>query len=213
MIPADRRTNQLQLYMLVHLPADFFMDMEDTFKPGSIVGETPELIELVTLHNTTIIDIEEPAFASPSHAVLIRLTKMNLQANDEFLSFAIKIHLRYPKPVEDHDDEGAFRKVMLPAPMLVAGCMEWHQTSNRNDTKQHPTTTTTTTVTNFQLSPWSTTKFIISGQQHTPMLVTWVAAGHARDLLPVLCITLVVAVTGAVIMMRDILRVAKCDNI
>ncbi|GAX17537.1 hypothetical protein FisN_18Lu188 [Fistulifera solaris] len=98
---ADRDLKSLDI--LVHLPADVFINREDA------VAKTlhTQLIDIVT---TDSIDLEEPTFVSPAHAVVLRFGDTRLDA-----SFSLKLHLRYPQPLEDGD----FRRIVLPPSLGV----------------------------------------------------------------------------------------------
>jgi hypothetical protein len=93
---ADRDLKSLDI--LVHLPADVFINREDAVANNLHT----QLVDIVT---TTPIDLEEPTFVSPAHAVILQLGYTRKDA-----SFSLKLHLRYPQPLETGD----FRRIVLP---------------------------------------------------------------------------------------------------
>ncbi len=91
------------LDILVHLPADVFINRED-----AVVNKLhTQLIDIVT---TKPIDLEEPTFVSLAHAVVLRLGDTRQDA-----SFSLKLHLRYPQPLKTGD----YRRIVLPSSLGV----------------------------------------------------------------------------------------------
>jgi hypothetical protein len=97
--------------MLLVLTEDFFVDIEHLI-------ETPCKGDFqschVTIHSTEIIDMEEPAFVSPQHAVRLEVLWHTPLSMEPSLSFALSIHARYPKPIR-----GGYVVAKLPAPILL----------------------------------------------------------------------------------------------
>ena len=96
------------LDVLIHLPADVFVNKEDSFAHSV----NTEMIEMLT---TEVIDLEEPTFASPPHALVLRLGETR-----HYSSFSLKLHLRYPIPLESGD----FRRIMLPPALAISATGE-----------------------------------------------------------------------------------------
>lgn len=96
------------LNVLIHLPADVFVNKEDAFAHGF----NTQLIEILT---TDTIDLEEPTFASPPHALVLRLGDTRQDA-----SFSLKLHLRYPIPLVTGD----FRRILLTPALSIFATVE-----------------------------------------------------------------------------------------
>lgn len=103
---ANRELKSLDV--LIHLPADVFVNKEDAFAHNHY----RQLIEIIT---TDAIDLEEPTFASPPHALVLRLGDTRQDA-----SFSLKLHLRYPEPLVTGD----FRRVVLPPALGIFATVE-----------------------------------------------------------------------------------------
>jgi PIG-X / PBN1 len=126
---------------LLLIPSDMFMDAEDAFDQhqwkvhlvDSMDGltTTSSLAHPVqgnyslTLHSHKVMDIEQPAFASPQHAVMVHLNwnATTLLAKDDdvpshfVLRFATKLHLRYPAP----NVLSKYTPVVLMPPLWMQG--------------------------------------------------------------------------------------------
>lgn len=175
----------VSLYMLMYLPADLFVNVEDMFRVDSVHVN----VTLVPTESI-IIDQEEPAFVSPPHALLIHVQAYHVQKNVAVvLDFFTKLHVRYPRSLVATNAAavGNFRRVVFPQPELVAATV-WNEEDQFVQRVR----------TNGQ------------GRQQHPLQL-WVAAGHDDHYTVTLFTTLAVAVTGAIVMLRDIRATAVWD--
>ena len=139
------------------------------------------VVQLVPMKE--VIDQEEPVFVSFPHGLLVEVT-VEHSATFAFATFefATKLHVRYPLPFSNQETGSTFRLAILPPPLLLS--------ATRNDTNA---------------------PIRIFGNNEQPPLLLWVAAGHQDDYQLTLGITLLVALGGAILMLRDISRVAKWE--
>lgn len=118
---------ELEAFFLILVPKDMFMDAEDAFgehrwKVQGLLGDYNHTLEL---RSDQVIDIEQPSFGSPQHAVVVRL---HLQAPKNAasialnISFSTKIHLRYPSPVGHASS--LYQPVVLIPPVLMGGTLK-----------------------------------------------------------------------------------------
>lgn len=104
--PFDEPYN-ISLDLLIHLPSDLFVNMEDAI--------TCRHIQNCQISWMGLIDQEEPTFASPSHAFLIHIQE-HVESPSETFTVTTKVHLRYAPPQEDSD----FWPILIPPPVLLA---------------------------------------------------------------------------------------------
>ena len=116
---------QLKASFLLLVPTDFFMDAEDAFEDYLHLyssGATTLQYEF-SLHSDRTIDIEQPSFSSPQHAVVIQLHwdgSIPPTAEELVMGFSTKIHLRYPSPVVDLSSLQHVPIQLMP-PILLEG--------------------------------------------------------------------------------------------
>jgi hypothetical protein len=188
----------LDMWILLHLPSDVFVNVQDAFEVP-LEDKLNLRTSLVTVKGA-LIDEEQPEFASPSHAVLLRVQAdvplgENGLSRQKSLAFTTKIHLRYPSPTSGGD---SFSRIVMLAPTIVSG------TIRRSEA--------TGSVLYQWKSPTSDTKSMHRFAPPPPLLVTWMSAGHCEDLPWVTVVTLLVAVLGSIVMWREISRIADWDR-
>jgi hypothetical protein len=94
--PANVQTS----FVFLTIPDSMFVDLDDAF----------EGIDNVRIHAASVCDIEQPAFVSGQHVIVLELS-----VNDSpTLEFSSKLHLRYPYPSRSYKQE-----VFLPEPQLL----------------------------------------------------------------------------------------------
>jgi len=139
------------------------------------------VVQLVPMKE--VVDQEEPVFVSPPHGLLVEVTVEHSATLDlATFEFVTKLHVRYPLPFSNQEKGSTFRLAILPPPLLLS--------ATRNDTNA---------------------PIRIFGNNEQPPLLLWVAAGHQDDYPLMLGITLLVALGGAILMLRDISRVAEWE--
>lgn len=89
-------------FIFLTVPHDMFVDLDDAYEP-------PGDNTILRVHAAGVCDIEQPAFASGQHAIVLELEQ---DANP--LSFASKFHVRYPYPSPTYS-----QYVHLPEPQLL----------------------------------------------------------------------------------------------
>lgn len=193
----------ISLYFLFYLPPDWFINVEDAFedsKGGPAGGSHIKHISLVTVEGT-IINEEEPSFASSAHAVIIKVdisVSSRGRPSPIGLSFRTKVHLRYPKP----QSVKAYHPVWLLSPIFVAGNVQTMTESgmlkslsvipNERESLSQPSLS----ATEF--------KYVLP-----QVLVTSVATGWEQDTWVVVLISLLVSIFGATVMLRDLARITR----
>ena len=189
---------RLEFLIKVFLPQGLFVNIEDALERVTVTVEDEGTADSVTatmeaslvlVSNDTVIDEEQPSFASSSHAVYIAL-EGDVQVTgarsvsetprpvDVFFEFATKVHVRYPQPT------GGWVPITLLAPTLV-GTRIFLLEKREGECGW----------TSLGLDHYS-----------QPPLTTFTAAGSLDDLVPVTSVTLLVALVGTVIMFRDIAK-------
>jgi hypothetical protein len=206
------------VYLLLVLPEDFFMDMDDPVVGGAVqdCGNSAWCLGGCIIHyylvEHDLVDIEQPAFDSPQHVVGIKLSfehQLLLQddtkdSSSSFLSlqFTTKIHTRYPVPVGEgsHRESTSFssrrKSIGLPAPLVVGGNWQVRKTEEDLDP----------IVWFLQEAEVATES---AGNQQ--WLSTTVAAGSHGDYPWVILGTLMCSLIGAALTMRDLALVSIWD--
>jgi hypothetical protein len=192
---------ELELWILLHLPSDVFVNVNDAFEappPQPLKGQDWDLRASVVTVQGERIDEEQPEFASRSHAVLLRVRAELLPADygsaaRRSLAFATKVHLRYPRPASSGAEP--FCRVVMLAPTIVAG------TATRRAGKGPSQTV-------YRWKPQLSDSHSKRRLAAPPLLATRVAAGRGGDLPWVALLTLAAALAGGAAMLRDISRVA-----
>jgi hypothetical protein len=194
---------ELELWILLHLPSDVFVNVNDAFEappPQPLKGQDWDLRASVVTVQGERIDEEQPEFASRSHAVLLRVRAELLPADRDSsptaprsLAFATKVHLRYPRPASSGAEP--FCRVVVPAPAIVAGTATKRAGKGPSQTVYRW---------KHRLSDSHSKRRLAA----PPLLATRVAAGRGGDLPWVALLTLAAALAGGAAMLRDISRVA-----
>ena len=110
---------QASLTMLVFVTEHFFVDIDDPLLSSHDGG-------VATLVSRERIDIEQPAFVSPQHVIMVQVTMDDGRCNETTTySFATKLHVRYPPlTTTGHFD------IVFPAPLLRSGWLAMSQQQN-----------------------------------------------------------------------------------
>jgi len=195
-------TAKIAMIMALQIPPDLFVNVEDLFR-FETHGISAELVPM----ESVIIDQEEPAFVSPPHLLLVVVTvdlsaaEILTAAAPSTFEFVTMLHVRYPLPFSTNET-AAFRLVVLPPPQLLTATLDW------DDRDPHSLVMKMYEQVRILNSPSNSAP----QQQHNRRLLSlWVAAGHQADYEFTLGVTLLTAVVGAIIMLRDISRVARWD--
>lgn len=173
---ADDDCAGLELYVLLHLPSDLFVNTQD-----AIEGPKGWNISLLL---TDEMDEEEPQFVSRPHAVVVRLSGGNIETTSSaiHMDWITKVHVRYPTPL---NDEGDYSRIVMLPPVLVAGrCVKREEGSNDSY---------------LILEPQG-----LDHQDYPPPLIGWVAAGKTQDFPLVVTVTVLATLLGTVILWRNI---------
>jgi hypothetical protein len=94
--PANLQTG----FVFLTIPYSMFVDLDDAFQG----------IDNVRIHAASVCDIEQPAFVSGQHVLVLELS-----VNDtSTLEFSTKLHLRYPYPSRSYEQQA-----FLPEPQLL----------------------------------------------------------------------------------------------
>jgi PIG-X / PBN1 len=205
------------LYLLLVLPEDFFMDMDDPVVGGAVQDCGNSVLGLggCTIHyflvEHDLVDIEQPAFDSPQHVVGIKLSFQHpllLQddakdSSSSFLSlqFTTKIHTRYPVPVgggfhqESTSSLARRKRIGLPAPGIIGG--NWQVRKKDLD----------------PIVVWflQEAEVVADSAANQQWLSTTVAAGSDGDYPWVILGTLMCCLIGAALTMRDLALVSIWD--
>jgi hypothetical protein len=191
---------ELELWILLHLPSDVFVNVHDAFEvPLPPKGRDWDLRASVVTVQGDRIDEEQPEFASRSHAVLVRVQAELLPADRDSsptaprsLAFATKVHLRYPRPASSGAEP--FCRVVVLAPAIVGGTL---QRAGKGPSQ-----------TVYRWKPQLSDSHSNRRLAAPPLLATRAAAGRGGDLPWVALLTLAAALAGGAAMLRDISRVA-----
>jgi hypothetical protein len=188
---ADSDENQsiyeFSVDVMMHISSDAYINLEDAI--GADVHLTSKGQNLLDNHNNRVkidlvtppgstINIEEPAFASPQHTVLMRITGQVESVTNIVLSYKSHLDLRYPLPIGR--SSGNYRQIHILPPTLVhaqvngSAVQEWRRSS-----------------------PWP----------QEPTLSTFVSCGRILDLWYVLGTSVLVSLVGASIMLLDVMRI------
>jgi hypothetical protein len=179
-----------------------------------------------TVDTALVIDQEEPAFASPSQLVLCRLTGPlavapvifdspvhdesngggqgrpdSLSATTIELTWDTHLHVRYPLPIQNNnnnqDSQHYYSQLTFMPPMIVAGGIFYSETSHSftlaSANSADADSANGTVAVPFWMFP-----------RQAP-LTLWVAAGHQDDFGPVFVLTLLAALFGTVVLLRDMM--------
>jgi len=112
---------EVSLYMVIHLPADLFVNVEDIFRLDS------EAVNVSLVPSPVIIDQEEPVFISPRpHALLVHI-KLRAETSMAF-NIVTQLHVRYPLTFAEGTNAGKMLRRMIVPPPDVRG-----QTSSSNN--------------------------------------------------------------------------------
>lgn len=162
---------ELDLYILLQIPSDMFIVTED-----AIEHDTKYTFEIIT---NGPLDEEEPAFASPPHAVFIHLEGY---LKEEEFEFTTKLHMRYPQPLKG---DAFYNRIVMLSPTLIAGLVIDMNTDEEL----------------WQLEPQG-----IDLVELAAPMVTWAAAGTESDYKPIVSATLALFVIGGMLTLFSILR-------
>jgi PIG-X / PBN1 len=185
---------QVSLYLLIHLPSDLFVNVEDLFLYSNDAATTAASWNVTLVPPLTVIDQEEPAFVSPAHALLVRVSaRLGDDSSREWMppprytmQFVTKLHVRYPKPFAAAYNKSAnFRRVMLPQPELLTGAVIRHHSTGMEMFNIH-------------------VQACLPSSTFLYPLELWIAAGHQYQYAFVWWMTLLVAIAGALVMLKDI---------
>jgi hypothetical protein len=241
--------NNISLYMLLHIPSDLYLNVEDCFRwekqqdrftshradgtnhrnsSSSSSSSHMQIVDITVVPNAIphyVIDQEEPAFASPSHAILVHIQLLftvhddHQQQHQDHLpptvltvEFATKLHVRYPptwappsppRNVFDphyHHHHHNFRSVIIPPPILVSGTIVPTSLDDDDDDTNHDRSRPILP----RRIPYDPlvlpAKAIVAPQ----LLQLWVAPGHQSHFLYVVWVTITVAMIGSIRMLQDI---------
>ena len=192
--------------MVLQIPSGLFVNVEDLFRMET-AGALLSVVELIGPMER-MIDQEEPAFVSPSHGLLVQITlEIPPTAIVVVAEFVTLLHVRYPLPIpRDDPNASSFRLVVVPPPRLLDGRVLHHHHDDENDSSDRPDESVRITLSRQgRDSPCET-------EDSRPRLLSlWVAAGREEDYMFTLGVTLLVALLGAMVMLRDISQLAQWD--
>jgi hypothetical protein len=179
--PPETSSYQASFYMMVFVTEHFFIDVDDSF-----VSSQENVIP--SLHSRERIDIEQPAFVSPQHVVIVNVDANGMCKNDSqqesYVAFATKLHVRYP-PLTGT----GHLHVSFPAPLLYSGYLV--------------DTTTPSTTLQGQNYTLSTSDF----RWQSPISVQ-VATGFQDDYLLVGIVTILASLVGSFFLLRNMSKVS-----
>jgi len=161
--------------------------------------------ELAALSRGTVVDIEQPSFASQQHVLAIEVSfellfslltpsgkDIDQKVSNVELGFASNLHLRYPPPTSCAKDDSPGRSrmslVYVPSTFIGGGHLVVVDNASNDDE-----------ILSVQ---WDT-----GSVQDVSVLET--AAGHDGDYIFVVLATLVASLIGSLIMIKDISRVSS----
>jgi hypothetical protein len=179
-VPANHSRGVVEV--LVVLPPALFLNVEE-----AVQVLAPDNVQVRRVWSPAVIDQEEPAFVSPSHAVLLELDFFLETTGDGLLTttmttvveWNLLLHVRYPSPLPQGADFGLVA-VLPPVvwSLHVGGVV---LTSPRQ---------------------WHTT------MMDKEPLYLWVAAGRREHLGIAVAVTTAAALVGALVMLRAIVQTA-----
>jgi PIG-X / PBN1 len=181
---------ELDLYSLLYLPSGVFVNVHDAFDHPND-ARTNLRVQLITVKGATI-DEEQPEFASPSHAVLVRIQatvdaaeSRPMDAKQHTMAFNIKLHLRYPPTISTAGDSTS--RLVVLSPYLVSGTLR--RTTNVEETYR-----------------WTPPK-----EDFPRLHVAWVSAGKQSDAGVVMVVTLLVLLGGTLGMLGGISKIVAWE--
>ena len=173
-------TTTTKSYMVWMIPHGLFVDLEQFFV-------NPEAGKV---HFSRICDIEQPAFDSPQHVVIIELSNgSNNNNNNPNDTLQTRVHLRYPLP--------GTKRIQWVEPHLF-------EISIPHKTNYAGTGERTISMMQIEGSQPSTTYFKVHDWKD-------VASGKDEDYMMVQTITVAACLIGVAIMLWDISYVSKWD--
>jgi len=170
------------------------------------------------------INIEQPAFDSPQHAVGISLEftlsdksvrsilqqeeAMTLMVDTNLvIQFSTKVHLRYPAPVE-RGDESLYRPVLMTPPLWLSGVLQSSSSSSLFTTNTPLMVGSTTKKWNwFGYHPPSSFSASSAAAAASTTTTTWVASANKVDFVWVASLTVVFSVLGAITLGYEISKI------
>jgi hypothetical protein len=182
-VPANNQSRGV-VEVLVVLPPALFLNVEE-----AVQVLAPGNVQVRRVWSPAVIDQEEPAFVSPSHAVLLELDfflettgddAMTTTTRTTVVEWNLLLHVRYPSPLPQGADFGLVAVLSPVVWSLHVGGVAL--TSPR---------------------PWHTT---IMGNKEP--LYLWVAAGRREHLGITVAVTVAAALVGALVMLRAIVQTA-----
>jgi hypothetical protein len=235
--------NNISLYMLLHIPSDLYLNVEDCFRwekkqdrftshradgtkhSSSGSGSSSshiQIVDITVVPNSIphyVIDQEEPAFVSPSHAILVHVQLLYTVHQDHLpptvvtVEFATKLHVRYPptwapSPPRNVFDphyhrQHNFRSVIIPPPILVSGTIvlmsvDDDDVDDTNHDRSRPMPIPPRRI------PYDPLVLPAKAVVAPQLLQLWVAPGHQSHFLYVVWVTITVAMIGSIRMLQDI---------
>jgi len=187
----DVLTWSVDLYLLVHLPADLFLNPEDAFLSLADDNEDGAKWNVTLMDENLVIDQENPVFDSTAHIVYVRVQGSGIRRGNSnnngdrdgvVFRFGTKLHVRYPEP---QPDGIRYTRIVMMSPTLVAGRLEGMK-KNGNVADRR-----------YQLAPQ------LRGLRFDPPLVIpQVPVGSREDLPLVLGITVTATLVGTFLILR-----------
>jgi hypothetical protein len=185
---------EVSLTMLLFVSEHFFVDVDDPFDCTFFANDDDEhaFAVLQKINKNRIIDIEQPAFASPQHVVAVQILLGKERVVDDIcnnnddddtlqIEFATKLHVRYPPLTR----EGSL-DVALLAPLLYQGWLV---------SAEHI---------NYTLSPSSSLS-----SSYQPPIQTRIATGFEQDYYWVGIITILWSLVGSYLLLCNLAKVSK----
>ena len=168
--------------ILILLPPDLFINVEDAVEVSS---RRPIMTHrILDAPPGRVIDQEEPSFVSPAHGVMLQieftLDQHQQQDATAIVEWDLLLHMRYPKPLEQAD----FSLVSLLTPTI------WSLAVIQEE------------------SVLATIPCPFTMPSTSPQY-TWVAVGRTGDLVPVMAVTLIAALVGSFVMLRELNKTAR----
>jgi hypothetical protein len=227
--------------MLLHIPSDLYLNVEDCFRwekkqdrftshhadgtnHSSSSSSHMRIVDITVVPNAIphyVIDQEEPAFASPSHAILVHIQLLYTVHDDHqqqhqdhlppptvvTVEFATKLHVRYPptwapspqRNVFDPHYHHNFRSVIIPPPILVSGTIVPTSLDGDDDTNHDRSRAILP-----RRIPYDPLVLPAKAVVAPQLLQLWVAPGHQSHFRYVVWVTITVAMIGSIRMLQDI---------
>jgi PIG-X / PBN1 len=186
-----------------------------------------------TMETTIIIDQEEPAFVSPSHLVLCRLTgplaSASVVHHDESngsgqrhggpdsslpttiatieLTWDTHLHVRYPWPMQNSHRGDSYTQITFMPPMIVAGEIFDRKTNHSYTLVPFATTSADADAAAHDGAPF----WMMPPARQAPHTL-WVATGYQDDFGPVFVLTLLAALMGTFVLLRDMMLIFQQDD-